>query len=130
MTEVLYEMQTTRKKAIENGLQSIPEEILNLLMKKYEQIIRDGKEGDLILTNTKFKKNGELRKPVRTKTQNLLKRYELYQDDILRFTVDFEVPPTNNACLSLASRCPQFFQIHQLELFKASFLFKKLRIIF
>jgi len=98
MTEVLHEMQTARKKAIEDGLHSIPEETFNLLIEKYDQIVRDGIEEDPILPNPKFKKNGERRKPVRTKTQNLLRRYEVYQDDILRFTIDFEVPPTNNDC--------------------------------
>ncbi|NBK24354.1 MAG: IS66 family transposase [Spirochaetia bacterium] len=97
MNDLFHDLQRLRKELLSQGLCGIAEDVLLPYLDRYDDILKEGlAEDPFPLVGTKLKKNGQPRKPAYSNAQNLLKRYLNYKEEILRFTVDFNVPVSNN----------------------------------
>ena len=89
MSELLTE---TNKQTVEAG-GKLPEEEQRRVRKKYRRILTEAEKENPVSPRQGEKKRGRI---PQTKTRNLLDRMRDYEDDILRFMTDIDVPFTNN----------------------------------
>jgi transposase len=104
MKEFLISTHALVCKARERGCAALSARETKRLFERYEEIIALG-----LIENPEpepVKKRGRMK---RTKTANLLRRLHTYQDDVLRFVTDFNVPFDNN----LAERDLRMIKVHQ-----------------
>lgn len=101
---VLKEANKTVKNEKEEEKTSLPQEIRDKIIKKYEKITNDALKS--YPPPKKLKKQG---RPKQEKGKNLLDRLIRYQEETLRFIDDFRVPFTNN----LAERDLRMIKVKQ-----------------
>ncbi|MCL1810542.1 MAG: transposase, partial [Clostridiales bacterium] len=83
MFDLLLEIFTAKRNAVEQGDKSLPQECLDDVRKRYQRIVADG------FIEIADEKKG--------KTYSLLERLRKLEDAVLAFAVDFNVDFTNNA---------------------------------
>ena len=89
LIESLEKIRGTPEKA-----KSLSSEWIQEYEKRYDAILKNGEEENPISINPEQKKKRG--RPKKTKPQNLIARFRLYKEEILRFMKDFRVPFTNN----------------------------------
>ena len=89
LIEILEEVRETSKTAA-----SLSPERIREYEERYDATLRMGEKENLIPTNSEQKKKRG--RPKKTKPQNLIARFWLHKENILRFMKDFRVPFTNN----------------------------------
>ena len=93
MQNLLIEILEEIRETPENVISLSPERIRDY-EERYDAILRMGDEENPISTIPEQKKKRG--RPKKTKPQNLIARFRLYKENILRFIKDFRVPFTNN----------------------------------
>ena len=90
MIDLLLDAKEAVDKAVKDGRNSLENKTLHSIRVRYGKLISEGWN-----LNTEQTEEGE---PViyENKAVNLLKRLDLYRDDVLRFACDFKVGFTNN----------------------------------
>ncbi len=89
LNEILEEVHDTSKTAT-----SLSPERIREYEERYDAVLKMGDKENPISTNPEQKnKRGP---PKKTKSQNLIARFKLHKENILRFMKDFRVPFTNN----------------------------------
>ena len=92
MKALLLEMKAVVESSKEQGKQRLDAAQEQMLMEKYEQLMRLG-FCEHPLTEKEAGKRGVAKK---SKTQNLLDRFQRHKEDMVRFMKDFAIPFDNN----------------------------------
>jgi len=92
MIRLLLKMKAAKEKAMLEGKSSFSKSTLKRYQDQYQQIIQRGLEENPFKPPEK-KTRGRYKK---TPPRNLLERLDNYQEDVLRFFLDFKVPFDNN----------------------------------
>jgi transposase len=92
MKTLLLEIKQETDNCKAQGLQNLDEQRQQLLTQKYDLLIQQG-YGQHPLPEKQVGKRGS---PKKTKTQNMLQRFDIHKEDILRFMRNFTIPFDNN----------------------------------
>lgn len=88
IAELLENYNKKRDELIENNINKFSVEELDILNKEYDKIINDGYD----------ECNKFAYKDVYKEEFNLLEFFKIYKEAVLKWTVDFSIPFTNNLC--------------------------------
>ena len=92
MSDLLMKMKKSVEDTIANELKNISEIELQDFLSQYEELLEEGKI-EHPLPNKEEGKRGKVKK---TKSRNLLERFEKHKESILGFLKDFQIPFGNN----------------------------------
>lgn len=92
MSKLVLAMKKSKDRAIDQGKCQMSKATIADYQNQYRQIIERGKRANPLPP----KDHNKPRKIKRTKAQNLLRRLEEYEVEVLRFYTNFEVPFDNN----------------------------------
>lgn len=105
MNALLSEMCGKRNALKEKGYSAFAEEDLEEYYSRYDKYLEEGAQLNPITPNAEGKRG----RTAKGKTRCLIDRMTVYREDILRFTVDWDVPFTNNE----AERCVRFAKVKE-----------------
>jgi transposase len=91
LAELLVEIHHAVKTARTNGHTALPDKQLDEFVRRYEDLIVQGQA-----LNPPPPRTGKRGRPKLGRPGSLLRRLDLYQDDVLRYATDFRVPFDNN----------------------------------
>jgi transposase len=108
MIEVLIRMKTAVEEAKQKGLESLPLELMDNLMRQYDKCVENGYQSNPApeRIETESKKRGRMKQ---NPARNLLDELNNHKTDVLMFINDFSVPFDNN----LAERDIRMMKVKQ-----------------